>query len=86
MLKIADFNITIFSTTAVEGPVLGAQTIFYNADGYARKNFNTEQMNMAVLEDGEKLSWDFLNNAPKAVSNYYIDDYFKNVKNTEIGI
>ena len=80
MLRIADFNITIFSTTAVEGDLMGARTIFFNAKNLSRKYFNLDEIEAAVIEEGEVLNNEHLRQMSSSGNPYYIEGYFENVE------
>ena len=87
ILKISDFNITIYSTTALEGELLGAKTILYNLDNFSRTYFDIDHLNAVVIEEDENLNNDILNkfsfeNNPP----YYRSGFLENVKNTTLDI
>ena len=86
VLKISDFNITIFSTTAIEGEALGAKTIFFNADNFSKKYFKIEKMNATVISEGEYLNENHLSRFEDKIEQYCVNHYFKNVQNTTLEI
>ena len=86
ILKIADYNITIFSTTAVEGVTMGAKTIFYNVDNLSKKYFDISKLGGSVVEDGEFLSAKHLTDSTGPVEPYYINGYFANVENHKLNL
>jgi hypothetical protein len=84
VLKISDYNITIFSTTAVEGVFLGAQPIFYNINNLSREYFDIEKMQALLIEEGEMIDEEQLGSEKKMKQSFFIEDYMDNVKNTEL--
>lgn len=86
ILKISDYNLTIFSTTAVEAETMGAKTIFYNADNLSKKYFNISKLGAAVIEQGESLSEKHIGGHKKTMEPYYINGYFDNVKKSKIDL
>nr|WP_292962254.1 hypothetical protein [Muricauda sp. UBA7809] len=86
ILKIADYNLTIFSTTAVEGVSMGAKTIFYNADNLSKRYFNVVKLGASVIEEGDSLSEKHLNFKESEMEPYYIEGYFENVEKCNLNI
>lgn len=84
ILKISNFNITIFSTTAIEGVFLGAPPIFYNTNNLSKKYFNTSKMKALVIEEGDTLPNSIMNLEITNQNSYFVDDYKLNVKQTEL--
>ncbi|MBT8313667.1 MAG: hypothetical protein KJP26_04330 [Maribacter sp.] len=87
ILKISDYNITIFSTTAVEAEYFGVKVIFYNASELSRKYYPIEKMNAIVLEENEYLNEEALRSfSSRKSQKYFCKDYLSNVENTTLQI
>ncbi|WP_421813326.1 hypothetical protein [Flagellimonas sp.] len=86
ILKIADYNLTIFSTTAVEGVSMGAKPIFYNADNLSKRYFNVVKLGASVIEEGDSLSEKHLNFKEAEMEPYYKEGYFENVEKCNLNI
>lgn len=86
ILKIADYNLTIFSTTAVEGVSMGAKTIFYNADNLSKRYFDVLKLGASVIEEGDSLSEKHLKFKESEIEPYYIEGYFENVEKCNLNI
>lgn len=84
VLKIAQFNITIYSTTAIEGMFLGAQPIFYNANNLSSNHFNLDKMNAIVINNQERLTLQLLERQINTEHSFFIEGYDKNVKNSDL--
>lgn len=83
ILKVADYNITIYSTTAIEGIFLGAPPIFFNINNLSTQHFNVDKMNVLVIEDPNKIINE--NELTKEVSleqTFFRKGYFENVTKT----
>lgn len=83
ILKYSDYNITIYSTTAVEAEVFGAKTLFYNIAGLSEKYFDVNKMSASVLNTAEGLNEQVLED-PKDFEPYFVRGYDQNVKNTHL--
>jgi hypothetical protein len=86
ILKIADYNLTIFSTTAVEGLSMGAKPIFYNVDNLSKRYFNVLKLGATIIEEGDTLSEKHLHFQESEVEPYYIEGYFENVAKCNLNI
>ncbi len=84
ILKISNFNITIFSTTAIEGVFLGAPPIFYNTNNLSKKYFNTNKVGALVIEEGEILPNNIMNLKIRDQNSYFINNYVFNVKHSDL--
>jgi len=84
VLKVSDYNISIFSTTVIEGIFLGAKPILYNIDGLPFKYFDIKNGDIAVLEPGELISETHLLKKGTFEISYFEEDYFKNVAQTKL--
>ncbi len=83
ILKVADYNVTIYSTTAIEGIFLGAPPIFFNINNLSRQHFNIDKLNAFVIEDAnEKLTKKELTKESCFEKSFFIDNYFENVNKT----
>lgn len=79
VLKAAQYNITIFSTTVIEGIYLGAKPILYNVDNLPQKYFDLENADIAVIENDEMLTTKHLAKEGTFHIPYFVSDYFDNV-------
>lgn len=86
ILKISDYNLTIFSTTAVEGETMGAKTVFYNADNLSKRYFNVQKLGTSVIEQGDTLSEKHLGIPKEGMEPYYVDGYFENVEKCKLNL
>lgn len=86
VLKISDYNITIFSTTAIEGHALGVPPIFYNVDNLSKKYFNISELNGSLIEEDKLLTENHLIGTNKRSNLYYIEGYFDNVKKCKVDL
>jgi len=84
VLKISNFNITIFSTTAVEGVFLGAQPIFYNINNLSRDYFDIEKMQAILIEEGSMIDESQLWSKTNEEQLFFIENYMDNVQNAEL--
>ena len=84
VLKISDYNITIFSTTVVEGIFFNAKPILYNIDNLPYKYFDLENADIAVVEQGSLVSNEQLNCSGTLPQPYFKSGYFKNVENLDL--
>jgi len=84
ILKYSDYNITIYSTTAVEASVFNVKTIFYNIDGLSTKYFDVERLYASKVEVGENLEEKHLIVEESSNKSYFTNDYYKNVANTSL--
>jgi|GEM_PF-2910429 len=79
VLKISDYNITIYSTTAIEGAFLGAHPIFFNINNLSKNHFDVEEMNAIVIDEGELLNNTILNKQIHKEQSFFVDNYLKNI-------
>ena len=84
VLKISDYNITIYSTTAIEGTFLGAKPIFFNVNDLSRNHFDMEKMNAIVVEEGEFLNEDVMGGQAENEQSFFVENYLENVKQTSL--
>ncbi|MDX1461539.1 MAG: hypothetical protein R3359_00665 [Marinirhabdus sp.] len=79
VLKACDYNITIFSTTVVEGIFLGAKPILFNIDALPYKYFDLNNSDIAIINDNESLTEKHLSKSGTFNTPYFVEDYFNNV-------
>lgn len=79
ILKISDYNISIFSTTIIEGVFLGAKPILFNVDGLPKKYFDFEKEMIALIEPGTLITAQDLEKPGTFDPPYFQEDYFENV-------
>ncbi|QIE59924.1 hypothetical protein G5B37_10210 [Rasiella rasia] len=79
VLKASNFNITIFSTTVIEGIYLGAKPILYNIDNLPKKYFDLDAADIALIENGEPINQGHLQRKGKFPIPYFVENYFVNV-------
>ena len=79
VLKASDYNITIFSTTVVEGIYLDTKPILFNIDNLPRKYFDLDNAEIAIIENDEPINSKHLTKAGSFNTPYFITNYFKNV-------
>lgn len=84
IFKISDFNITIFSTTAVECQVFGVNTILFNIGKLSEKYFNLEKIKAIVIEENENLNESHLLTKNEHKEGYYFNNYLDNVTKTSL--
>ncbi|HAT64755.1 MAG TPA: hypothetical protein DCS66_09155 [Flavobacteriaceae bacterium] len=84
VLKSCDYNISIFSTTVIEGIFLETKPILYNIDGLPAKYFDISEGDIAILEPGEKITEEHLFKKGTFEIAYFEEDYFKNVERTKL--
>ena len=84
ILKISHANITIFSTTAIEGQYLGAKPILINMDQMAVKYFDAPQIGGILLEEGDRLNEEDVRMKALVEAQFFCDDYFKNVSKSAL--
>ena len=84
VLKISDFNITIYSTTAVEGMFLDAKPIFFNINNLSKNHFDITKMNAIVIENGEKLNHEILKTPMIKERSFFVENYLQNVENANL--
>ena len=84
VLKISNYNITIYSTTAIEGIFLGAKPIFFNVNNLSRNHFNLEKMNAIVVEEGEFLNEDRMDKRTKKEQAFFVENYLENVNQANL--
>ena len=87
VLKYSDFNITIYSTTAVEAQFFNVKTLFFNYEGLSEKYYDVEDLYAVLINPDETLTQEHLNKEVKpGLREYFIEGYYKNVKETELSI
>ena len=86
VLKACDYNITIFSTTVVEGIYLGASPILFNIDDLPYKYFDLKNSDIAIIKDGEPLSEVHLAKGGTFKTPYFVENYFDNVEKAALCI
>ena len=84
ILKYSNYNITIYSTTAVEASVFQAKSLFFNIDNLAIKYFDIENMYAAKIEVGEDLNKEHLQIEEIIKKSYFTRNYYNNVVNTKL--
>jgi len=82
VLKYSDFNITIFSTTAIEAGYFNVKTIFFNIDNLSTKYFDVEKMNARLINQNENLVVSDMIESNNT-NSYFKRDYFKNISELE---
>lgn len=84
ILKYSNYNITIYSTTAVEASVFNVKTLFYNLDNLSNKYFDVDSLNASLVEEGQDIQYEHLSTNGAEFEPYFISGYYKNVKNTKL--
>lgn len=84
VLKIAHYNITIYSTTAIEGLFLGAAPVFFNINNLSKNHFDVTKMNAIVLEEGTLLKEETLGKKTSVDQSFFVENYLENVANAVI--
>jgi CDP-glycerol glycerophosphotransferase (TagB/SpsB family) len=82
VLKYSDYNITIYSTTAVEASLFNVKTLFYNLDNLSAKYFDVNTLNASLIEEDQDIQDEHLNTIDSGIEPYFISGYHKNVENT----
>ncbi len=80
VLKASDYNITIFSTTVIEGIYLNAKPILYNIDDLPKKYFDLKNSDIALIENNEPISKAHLERKGIFPVPYFVNNYFENVE------
>lgn len=83
ILKYSDYNITMYSTTAVEAEIFGVKTLFYNLGGLSEKYFDVANMAASIIDVSMGLTEKALKE-PGDFEPYFVLDYYFNVKNTHL--
>lgn len=84
ILKYSDYNITVYSTVAVEAEMFGVKTLFYNIDNLSTKYFDVDKMFADRINSSngtigpEELEYN------TNVDPYFILGYPENVKNAKL--
>lgn len=84
VLKYSNYNITIYSTTAVEASIFHAKTLFFNVDNLAIKYFDIENIYASKIEVGEAISATHLQEEEIIKKSYFTRNYYNNVINTSL--
>ncbi|WP_432412262.1 hypothetical protein [Rasiella sp. SM2506] len=84
VLKISNYNITIYSTTAIEGSFLGAAPIFFNVNNLSKNHFDVVKMNAIVVEEGELLNEESLRKQANKEQSFFVANYLENVAKTNL--
>ncbi len=84
ILKYSHYNITIYSTTAVEASIFNVKTLFYNLDNLSNKYFDVDSLNAALIEEGQAIHDEHLNTNEAELEPYFISGYYKNVEKTKL--
>ncbi|WP_339710977.1 hypothetical protein [uncultured Kriegella sp.] len=83
ILKYSDYNITIYSTTAVEAEMFGVKTLFYNIAGLSEKYFNVKKMFASIVDAERGIEKEALMGAHSFIP-YFKMGYHENVNNTDL--
>jgi hypothetical protein len=81
ILKYSDYNITIYSTTAIEAAAFDVKTIFYNINNLSTKYFMVNEMYASVVEEGCNLKDLNLRLEKRNTNPYFVLDYYNNINN-----
>lgn len=84
VLKISNYNISIFSTTVIEGIFLGAKPILYNIDGLPAKYFDIDKADIAIIEPEEQIKESHLLKTGIFEVVYFEKNYFDKVDETKL--
>lgn len=84
VLKYSHYNITIYSTTAVEATSFDVKTIFFNIGELSKKYFDIDDLYCAVINPGENITADHLSLDKLNKNPYFAMGYNENVNNTEL--
>jgi hypothetical protein len=84
ILKYSDYNITIYSTVAVEAAIFGVKTLFLNIEGLSLKYFNVNQMLASLIDCQTGTIGTKELESPTGCDPYFIMGYYENVKNTDL--
>lgn len=84
ILKYADFNITIYSTTAIEAPYFNVKTLFYNVGNLSKKYYDISNIYSSLINPEENINAHHLSLKKSNLTSYFITDYLNNVKNTKL--
>ncbi|WP_299259062.1 hypothetical protein [uncultured Aquimarina sp.] len=85
VLKYSDYNITIYSTTAIEAMYFDVKTIFFNIDGLSEKYFDVKKLNALVINDSDELNIEE-HQISKEYNGYFIRNYLENLENLKLSI
>lgn len=80
VLKYSRYNITIYSTTAVEASYFNVKTLFYNIDGLSGKYYGDNNMFTTFIEPENDISHNNLENTEDNFINYFVSGYKQNIK------
>ncbi|RDK88519.1 hypothetical protein [Marinirhabdus gelatinilytica] len=84
VLKASDYNITIFSTTVIEGIFLKAKPLLYNVDDLPKKYFDLSTSTIALINNGEPITEKHLDKKGNFTTPYFVSGYFKNVESASL--
>lgn len=84
ILKYSHYNITIYSTTAVEASIFNVKTLFYNLDNLSNKYFDVDSLNASLIEEGQDINREHLSTNETESDPYFISGYYKNVEDTKL--
>lgn len=86
VLKYSDYNITIYSTTAVEAPFFNTKTLFYNIGQLSTKYFDIESLYASLISPDNPFEEQVLDLDNNNQKSYFISNYNDNVTNTNLDI
>jgi len=84
VLKYVDYNITIYSTTAVEAEAFGVKTLFYDIEGLSSKYFNPKRMFASLISHPGGTIGEEEIQYKSDVESYFEMNYSENVQNIVI--
>jgi len=84
VLKYSDYNITIYSTTAIEAKVFDAKTLFYNINNLSVKYYDINDLYAALINEGDCMTQDHLKLGETNIKSYFVSNYYNNVKALKI--
>ncbi|QEC52141.1 hypothetical protein EDD80_1178 [Anseongella ginsenosidimutans] len=84
ILKYSDYNITIYSTTAIEASFFNVKTLFYNINNLSTQYFEPEKIYSSVIEEDEDLTALHLETQDHIRANYFREGYLTNIKHFNI--
>jgi hypothetical protein len=85
-LKYSHYNITIYSTTAVEASFFGVKTLFYNIENLSSKYFDVDSMYAALIDPDKPFDESVLSLDTEKGKLYFTSNYSINVANTNLDI
>lgn len=84
VLKYSDFNITIYSTTAIEASAFNVKTLFYNINKLSEKYFHVSKMYASLINVDENIEKEHLKEEEIVSKNYFSKKYYNNVAKTDL--